>query len=386
LGLSTAINTSRNRPKWYILGGHGPSPAPEFFLRKSGADFVVRGEGEQTVVELLDALEKGKAYQHIPGVSYPGKQFYVRGTDRPLMKMEDLPRPAYDLFPIEYYRLASSPNAGRTDFVMPVASARGCPFRCNFCYRMDPGVRLRSPEDILDEIVYLQMCYGITYIDFSDELLMTSEARIHSLCEAFLRHRQPFKWCCNGRLNYASRESLELMKRAGCVFVNYGIESFDDEALARMNKHLTCEQIVRGVENTTAIGLSAGLNMIWGNLGENERTLRQSVEFLKKYADTSQLRTIRPVTPYPGSDLFAYAVEHGMLKDVEEFYEEKHHNSDLLAVNFTDLTDDQFHQTLLEANKDLITTHFRRVTEETIQQARRLYCGHNTSFRGFRQM
>jgi radical SAM superfamily enzyme YgiQ (UPF0313 family) len=386
LGLSTAINTSRNRPKWYILGGHGPSPAPEFFLRKSGADFVVRGEGEQTVVELLDALEDGVSWDKIDGLSWMHGGRCYDNWSRKTMPLTNLPLPAYDLFPIEYYRMASSPNALRTDFVMPVASARGCPFRCNFCYRMDPGVRLREPDDILDEIGYLQQAYGITYIDFSDELLMTSEARIHSLCEVFFRHQRSFKWCCNGRLNYASRESLELMKRAGCVFINYGIESFDDEALARMNKHLTCEQIVRGVENTITVGLSAGLNMIWGNLGESERTLWQSVEFLKKYADTSHLRTLRPVTPYPGSDLFTYAVEHGLLRDVEEFYEERHHNSDLLAVNFTDLSDEQFHQALMEANCELIRTHYGKVAEETIQQAQDLYTHHNNAFRGVRQM
>jgi len=387
LGLSKAINASVHRPKWYILGGHGPSPAVEFFLRRSGANFVVRGEGERTVVELLDTLEDESPLELVFGISFLAPSGdCVNTPNRPLLRMEEVPRPAYDLFPIEYYRLASSPNASRTDFVMPVASARGCPFRCNFCYRMDPGVRLREPVDILDEIGYLQRRYGITYIDFSDELLMTSEERTHLLCEAFLRHEQPFKWCCNGRLNYATKEVLQLMKRTGCVFINYGIESFDDEALRRMNKHLTCEQIVRGVENTIAVGLSAGLNVIWGNLGEDERTLRQSVGFLKKYADTSHLRTIRPVTPYPGSDLFRYATEHGLLQDAEEFYEQKHKNSDLLAVNFTSMSDDGFHRALMEANCELIEDHYSKVASETMTEARSLYQGHNINFRGFRQM
>lgn len=387
LGISKAIQASKHRPSWYVLGGHGPSPCPEYFLKKSGADFVVRGEGERTVIELLGALEQGYSLASVSGISFKDVNGqYTHTPDRHLLDVDEIPWPEYTLFPIEYYRLASSPGADKTDFVMPVASARGCTFRCNFCYRMDKGFRPRNPEGIAVEIEYLQNRYGITYIDFSDELLMSSEDRVYALCERFLRMSKSFKWCCNGRLNYASLEVLNLMKRSGCVFINYGIESFDDEALRRMNKHLTTDQIVRGVENTITVGLYAGLNVIWGNIGESRQTLRQSTDFLKKYADTSHLRTIRPVTPYPGSDLFTYAVEHGLLGDVEDFYEKKHQNSDLLAVNFTDLTDDEFHRALMEANCELIATHYGKKTGQMIQATRQLYLNHDTSFRGFRQM
>jgi radical SAM superfamily enzyme YgiQ (UPF0313 family) len=386
LSISKAIRASKNQPQLYVLGGHGPSPCPKYFLRKSTADIVVCGEGEATIVSLLNRLECDQGWGDILGIAYMENGSCVVNEKRPLLDVDDIPWPAYDLFPMEYYRMASSPNADKTDFVMPVASARGCTFRCNFCYRMDTGFRPRSVAGIIEEIEYLQRRYCITYIDFSDELLMSSEKRVYELCEQFLRMGRPFKWCCNGRLNYASLEILRLMKRAGCVFINYGIESFDDEALRRMNKHLTTDQIVNGVEATIAAGISPGLNVIWGNLGENKRTLRQTADFLLKYADTSQLRTIRPVTPYPGSDLFTYAVEHGLLKDVEEFYEQKHLNSDLLAVNFTDLSDDEFHTVLMETNCELLQEHYRRKTEEMVKVTQDLYKNRNVNFRGYRQM
>jgi hypothetical protein len=97
------------------------------------------------------------------------------------------------------------------------------------------------------------------------------------------------------------------------------------------------------------------------------------------------MRTIRPVTPYPGSPLYDYAIDKGLLKDCEDFYENKHLNSDLLAVNFTELTDEEFHRCLLDANERLIRNYFDRKCSETLVQAKRLYLSRDVGFRGFRQ-
>lgn len=109
------------------------------------------------------------------------------------------------------------------------------------------------------------------------------------------------------------------------------------------------------------------------------------MDFLLKYDDHSQMRTIRPVTPYPGSDLYYYAIEHGLLKGVADFYENKHLNSDLLSVNFTDLSDDEFHRRLLEANKTLIKNFYQHQLEKMIAVSEKLYLQKDTSFRGYRQ-
>jgi hypothetical protein len=121
------------------------------------------------------------------------------------------------------------------------------------------------------------------------------------------------------------------------------------------------------------------------NIGEDRNSLRLGVEFLLKYDDHAQMRTIRPVTPYPGSPLYCFAIEKGLLKDCEDFYENKHTNSDLLSINFTPLTDEEFHEALHEANKTLIETYFERKKEKTLQEAYDLYFKRDASFRGFRQ-
>lgn len=384
LKLSDAINRSKNRP-FYIIGGHGPSPEPEFFLKKTQADAVVIGEGEVTVIELLDAIANHRPLATIKGIAFCNGGNFVVNERRDLIKdIDTLPFPAYDLFPITCYRLSRISNSSRTDLVMPVLSARGCPYKCTFCYRMDEGFRPRGNQNIIDEIMLLKERYGINTVNFADELLMSSIARTVSLCESFIRAKIDIKWACNGRLNYAKPDLLKLMKRAGCVHINYGIESMDDQVLKNMKKGLTVKQIIEGVENTLNAGINPGLNIIFGNIGDNKQTLNRGIDFLLKYDDGAQLRTIRPVTPYPGSELYYYAIEKGLLKDCEDFYENKHINSDLVAANFTDMPDDEFHRCLLDANTKLLTNYYKKKMTSAINQAKRLYLEKDASFRGYR--
>jgi len=385
LSLSKAINESKNRP-CYVIGGHGSAPEPEYFFKKTGADVIVIGEGEETIVELLDAIANHKSLINIKGIAYKdGDEIFVNKR-RPLIQdIDSISMPAYELFPMEYYRLARYPHAANSDFTMTMLSGRGCTFNCNFCYRLDGGFRPRSNESIINEIIFLKQNYQINYIVFQDELLMSSIERIESLCKALIKARLNIKWWCNGRLNFAKTNILKLMKEAGCVFINYGIESFDDQALKNMNKCLTTKQIIAGIEATLAIGISPGFNVIFGNIGENKEVLEKGVKFLLKYDDGAQMRTIRPVTPYPGSPLYYYAIDKGLLKGCEDFYEKKHLNSDLLAVNFTDMADDEFHAALCDANKMLLKNYFNKKEKSYIGMTEKLYLEKDASFRGYRQ-
>ncbi|MCP4613785.1 MAG: radical SAM protein [Planctomycetes bacterium] len=385
LKISKSINAAQNRPEYYVIGGHGPSPEPDYFLKKTGADIVIIGEGEVSSVNLLNSISNKKSLHNVEGIAFRDGDDIVINPRQPLIKdVDSISWPAYSIFPIEYYRLFQNPLSAKNEFSMPLLSGRGCTFNCNFCYRMDKGFRARHSEAIVEEIKYLQKDYRISYIDFADELLMSSKKRTVELCKAFQRAKLKFKWSCNGRLNYASPDILKLMKDTGCVYCNYGIEAFDDDALKNMNKALTTKQIISGIEATLSVGISPGFNIIFGNIGENKAVLDKDVEFLLKYDDSAELRTIRPVTPYPGSQLYYYAIEKGLLKDVEDFYENKHINSDLLAVNFTDMSDEEFHKSLMEANLALIENYYKNALIRTSEMTRNLYINKNASFRGYR--
>jgi len=385
LKLSQAIHASKQKP-FYVIGGHGPSPEPEYFLKKTGADAIVIGEGEATIVDLLDALNKNNNLSSVQGIAFKENGRCVQTPRRSLISdVDDIAFPAWDLFPMDHYALLRATNINSSDRYMTVLSGRGCTFQCNFCYRMDPGFRPRSATSIIEEVKRLKTDYQISYVEFTDDLFMSSVKRTIDLCEAFIKAKLNVRWYCEGRLNYAEPDVLKLMKAAGCVFINYGIESLDEKILKVMNKGLTIKLITRGVENTLAAGISPGLNIIFGNIGETPDALRRGVDFLLKYDDHAQFRTIRPVTPYPGSPLYYYAIEKGLLKDCEDFYENKHTNSDLLAVNFTDLSEEEFYQCLLEANTELIKNHFKKKLLVECQRAEKLYLEKDTTFRGFRQ-
>ena len=399
LGLSKAINESKNRP-FFIMGGYGPTPEPEYFLKKTGADVVCMGEGEITICKLMEALEEQKKktgsykpgpwLQDVPGTSWlEGKEKKLKKTLRaPLVHdLDSLPMIPYELFPMDYYRMMRFPKVKNTDFVFPLMSARGCSFKCTFCYRMDPGYRVRSPENLLDEVELLHKKYGITYIAFQDDLLMSSVKHTEDVCKEFLKRGLQVRWACNGRLNYCSEELLQLMKDAGCTFINYGIESMDQKVLNNMKKGLRPDIIEQGIKDTLKVGISPGLNFIFGNKGDNRETLEKAVNFLLKYDDFAQKRTIRPVTPYPGSPLYYDAIEMGSIdKDnpAEDFYERKHLNSDLICTNFTELTDDEFYDALKWANKTLMKNYYDKQREGTLKQIEHLYDTKDVNFRGFR--
>jgi anaerobic magnesium-protoporphyrin IX monomethyl ester cyclase len=360
IGISRAINESSCRPH-FILGGHGPSADPEFFKNKTGADAVVVGEGEHAVLEAI----------------------YKNGIFRAetIKDIDSIPWPAYKRFPIWYYRLRSLPHSEPTDFSMPVLSSRGCVYKCNFCYRYDEGIRLRSIESVIDEIKFLIKHYRISYIDFADELTTVTDKRTIELCEKLKPLR--IKWMCNGRLNLVDGPVLRHMAEAGCKFINYGIESLDNDVLKGIGKKQTVDQIYQGIEGTLKAGISPGFNVILGHIGDTEETMRRGLEFILKYDDGAQRRTMLPVTPYPGSALFGEAIKRGLLKDTADFYK-KHKNSDLLTVNFTDLTDDEFYKLILGFNAELLINHYNIQLKNALKQAKDLYMNRNTSFRGFR--
>jgi radical SAM superfamily enzyme YgiQ (UPF0313 family) len=247
---------------------------------------------------------------------------------------------------------------------------------------MDEGdFRPRSPEAVIEEMQFLNTKYGINHFQFSDELFMSSRARIGDFCEKLLTSVKikNFKWDCNGRLNFAKPDVLKLMKEAGCEYINYGIEALDDQVLKNIKKGLTVKQIIAGVRATLEAQIVPGLNFMWGNPGDTLRTLKKAVSFLCDYDTCAELRTIRPMTPYPGSKSFK---DSGLA--ARQFYEEKHINSDLLTYNFTSIPDKRFHRLLHDANRQLIYNYNCKKNGALFKRMDAFYSGKNPNFRGFR--
>jgi len=174
------------------------------------------------------------------------------------------------------------------------------------------------------------------------------------------------------------------MKTSGAQYINYGIESLNQKVLNQMGKGLTLNQIYSGVEATLQSGISPGLNLLWGFPGEGPEDLKEAVEFLKKYDTCDELRTIRPVTPYPGCPLYRKAIEMGLIKDADDFYENLHKNSDLFTVDFMGMGIKEAHKHLYEANLELMHNYSFKNGLKNKRAAYKLYYEGDASFRGWR--
>ena len=167
------------------------------------------------------------------------------------------------------------------------------------------------------------------------------------------------------------------------------MESSGQNVLDLMGKRTTVKQNIEAAEIARKVGVTVGLNFIWGNVGDTEESLKGNVKLIKQYNTYFQLRTIRPVTPYPGCPLYYEAIDRGLLSGPADFFE-KFKNSDLSIVNFTNIPDKIFYEILFEANKGLILDHYQNTSQDMdeanaiIQQFYRLYFESDYKFRGAR--
>lgn len=364
LSLSQAINASVRRKDFvYMIGGHGPASDPEYYMKVSGADIVGIGEGEISIPRVIDAIKNGRGYSDIPGISYRENERVIYNPRQSLIKdVDSIDWPAWDLFEMNSYALKQFPRMAETERCAVILSGRGCIFECNFCYRMDKGFRPRSTDSILAEMKYLKKTYDITFFYFGDELLVNSEKRVLDFCDSLRKEKMDIHWWCNGRLNFANDKVISAMRDAGCVFINYGIESMDEETRIRMNKHLTQKQIYSGIETTLKYGISPGLNFIYGNIGEPISAIEKDREFMETYDDHAQLNRIHLVIPFPGTPLYDHCVREGLIKDTADFYENKHKDYDHLVCNLTEHSDIEIYSALRDANMRLVNAYYKSQT------------------------
>lgn len=327
----------RQLPGVFIVSGNsGASTLPQLYLEKCGLDAVILGEGEITAAQLAQAVLSGEEWRSVPGIAYMGEDGPEFSPQRRLIDdLDSLPHPAWELFPVENYVL-SMDHRQKTQPHMEVVASRGCPYSCVYCYHIyGRKVRRRSPESIVSEIEELVERYNIEYTGFPDDLFTSDREFVLETCR-LIRQRLPrIQWSCIGRVNLVDPEMLQEMRRAGCDWISYGIESGSDRMLRRMKRKVTSQQCLRGIRITREAGIHAEGSFIIGMFGETEETVRETVEFCEKADMTAPMLY---VTPYPGTEIFRQAVDRGLIEDVEAFVE-RMDAADKLLVNLTEMSD-----------------------------------------------
>jgi len=296
-----------------IIGGPHLTAVPEETMDKFRAfDIGVIGEGEVTIVELLNALAGGGNVESVKGlIIRDGENTKRTGPREFISDMDRLPMPAWDLLPelTSYYRTPTH-NLSRTPSTSLLTS-RGCTGRCLFCSRKVFGNRVRgySAGYIIRMIRHLQKQYGIRDVIIFDDTFVMMRKRLVEFCNILLKERIDLTWACNARVDLVTPEILKLMRRAGCWQIGYGIESGSQKILDLLNKRTTIAQIERALGWTRNAGIRARGFFMIGSFGETEETIRQTMGLAKRLPiDEFQMSFF---TPFPGSEAYRVARSYG---------------------------------------------------------------------------
>jgi anaerobic magnesium-protoporphyrin IX monomethyl ester cyclase len=272
-------------------------------------DIVVRREGENTLLELVQRIEAGKVYNDVIGTTCRKEGKIVRNPDRPYIEdLDSLPFPARHLWPMERFR--------EYEDILYLATSRGCVYWCEFCttVRMHGRkYRMRSPKNVVDELELLHKTYGISKFTFCDDAFTVDQPRTEALCTEILKRGLKIEWNCGTRVDMITKELLVKMKEAGCISVWFGVESGSQQVLDAMKKGITPELTTKVLGWVRELGLKPVPNVILGFPGETKKSAWETIKFVEKVAP-DDVGFYNVATPFPGTPMYDLVKEKGWLR------------------------------------------------------------------------
>jgi anaerobic magnesium-protoporphyrin IX monomethyl ester cyclase len=292
-----------------ILGGPHVTVLDEQSLNEAPeADIIVRGEGEQTILELADLVSRSdlKNLPEVQGITFRKGGKIVRSKDRAFIQnLDELPHPAYEHFQLSKYKVSGK-------MYLPIITSRGCPFQCTFCLasRMcGKRFRTRSPKKVVDELEWLRDVHGADIFAFYDDTFTFDIKRAYEICEEMKNRGFDLPWDCRTRVDRISTEVLSKMKDANCQLIHFGVESGNQEMLSAMKKGTTVEQNERAIRWAKDVGISVAISVVVGYPGETADMLKQTFDFIRKTGPDYVY--VCQAIPYPGTELFDLLRELG---------------------------------------------------------------------------
>ncbi len=313
----TAKIIKETNPGTKICGiGTLVSALPEEALADGDFDFVARREPEITVLELVKLLSKNKGItakelSEVKGLSFQinGKIFH--NNLRPFIEnLDELPFPARDIYDKNIF---VEPQTNEPCAV--IRNSRGCPFQCTFCTvgsYYGKKWRTRSIENISAEVKEVVEKYGIRNIMFLSDTFTANKEKVKELCWEIIENKWKIRWVCNSRVNTIDSEMAELMKKAGCWLISFGVESGSERILQEINKNISKEDVMKAVKISRQAGIKSYMYYVLGFPGETKETIKETVDFALK-VDSDYARFFFAV-PFPGSELFNECRNKGRLK------------------------------------------------------------------------
>ncbi len=364
-----------------IVGNSVGSSCPELLMDNAPVDIIVRGEGDVTIVELLDAIKRGIALSPVPRDHKPQRMplldlktqkapddgavegILFRTTDgtiidngprKAIPKVDEIPWPDWDIFEIERYLELGHHSVQQTTLYprekavpFPVNTARGCIFKCTFCHYVfwhDP-YRHRSPESVIGEMRRNKEKWGGNYFNLQDELSFYKVGPTEKFLDALLEANLDIHFTCStrsdlfGRRDTPFEDRLRVARklfRAGCVYSSFGLESADPTILEAMNKRVTPEHVAEHVRVLQEAEVPVAPSIIIGYPQETVETIRATYDFcinLGLYPSSGYL------LPMPATGMWDYAVKNGFIPDADAYLSNITERQDLV-LNMTRLPDE----------------------------------------------
>ena len=302
--------------KKIVIGGVHISSLPKDVIKEDCFDFGIIGEGEVPFYKLADALLKKGDYKNIKGLMFKDKEKIIdNGYGDCIMDLDEIPRYAYDLIPVERYK--ATPAVSIENKSITMYTRRGCPFQCIFCASdvISKKTRAFSAKRVFEDILWTKEKYGIKEIIFWDDSFTIDRQRIIDLCNLIIENKLDIIWTVETRADLCDEELLRLMKKAGCWCIFFGVESGSDRVLKIIKKGETKEQIRKAFKMCYKLGIATRASFILGLPGDTKESMQESINFAKEL--NSEVTQFQITVPFPGSELFREYEKYGTIPDMD---------------------------------------------------------------------
>lgn len=300
----------------FVAGGEHATALTEYSLRDCPElDVIVRGEGEHTLLELLEATRVGADRATVSGIAWIDDGAYRQNGDLPRIRsLAEMPRPAWPDGLLEKYWAAGKSHGVLTERDMPMLASRGCPYRCTFCSSPQMWTTryvLRDPADVLDEIEHYVTKYAITSVQFYDLTAIVKRDWIVRFCTEMMARGIKIHWSlpAGTRSEALDAETLRLVKASGCHYLVYAPESGSRSTLLRVKKRISLDRITESMITAARYGIVVRANIIIGLPGETRREIYETLSYVLSltWRGVDEVAVFL-FSPYPGSALYAELV------------------------------------------------------------------------------
>lgn len=336
-----ALKANHNKLISAVFGAH-PTFMPKYTLVRPSIDIAIMGESEFAARDLARTIRENRDWTQCRGIAYRKKDNAEVIINPPYPFIEDLnvlPFPDRRMLPknIDYF----NPVVKRIPYTT-IYTTRGCPAKCTFCSSppfYGNTIRFRSSDNVYQELEIIKEM-GYKEVFFRDEFFPVKKERTFSLCEKMISNKLDLTWICSARVGSVDKETMQIMKRAGCHMIRFGVESGVQEILNNIKKGIRIEKTIETFKWTHEVGMETHAHMMIGMPGETFESVDKSIEFAKRIDPT--VVTFGICTPYPGTELFDQITEqHPEIGDGSQSDLQKLHTEGFFNEYFSELTGEQ---------------------------------------------